>query len=1673
MAQKVEIDIPGIGKILAENAASEHTLEELLKVMQGIQKQLKSTQGSNNKPPPPGKAPPGGAPGGAPGVSPGTNKAQQQQTQQIGKSSKGLTALGIAAGAGARGFTKITTGAGLVAGSFLNLTQSAFSAASQLASMGNSLTAAASSFNMIPVVGPMLAGVFGAVAAAAEKQLGSFQQLASVGATFGGSMNAMTNAASGAGLTVEQFSKVVSSNGQAMAELGGTTEAGAKRFADLGKKMRQSGLGDELLRLGYSTEGINKGMANYISTMGSGGRLQNASTAQLTQGAATYMKELDGLAKITGQNREDLAKERDRLSKDAQVEAAMQHLDEKQRSNMLTYIQSFPKAQQSAIKDMLATGTITSEEGVKMAAMYPKLASQMQAHGRTLAAGGQISKEAMNNTRNSGIEEARERNKTLKSVGLFNKEMGDTYSGGAELARQKINGLSQATGEQAEAIKKANQAEELEKSKQKVAEFSNSFSQFLASSGLIDLMMSAMGTLAEVVGSVLIPATKLFTAVLGFAVGIVQNYIMPAFRILADFVTDAVVPIVEKLGNIIGSMLNPLLESTGGVLGLFESSLYVVSDFIEDNLEPILAVFLGVMIGLTAAKVVATVAAWASAAADTAKTLAAWGSAAADTAKAVASLPFIASLVAMAAGVWAAVAPFLAIAAPVLAVVAAVGLLVYGAKKLGLDFKVLSDAVSWVGSLMKTVFLQLQKGLFSILNKIPGFRGDFDQAIKGLDEKLNEESNKRGQIATDMGKQMKENRASDDKAAATAAADRAKIERENLRKTNPAEAKKLDARDKRDAAIAARNEQRQKDSINQTQRAGLAAINAKTEAEKKAAEAKKEDNEVDLSGPEAMLKSFSEQQNGFFANNIKKAQNQQEKEKALAAIRTENQDAAKQFAAAKTDEERKSALELLNASQKRLDIAKKEKEEADKNASKLKSAPGTPPSKNVKETNPEDITKAMKAEAALRTENQEAAKKYAAAKTDEEKKSALESLNASQARLDTAKKEKAAAEKNASSTTDKGSVGNVKAPPKIDETQTPQSAMQSLIKDGIIPTTTAFQDLSKNISASKLLGVQEKKKDEPNFLEKMGMNSGTAVGAAIGTALLPGIGTIIGGGIGTLVQKVTEIKEKGKGVDKPTSANAKINADADAKFNLLEKKENALASLKTENQEAEKKFAAAKTSEEKKSALESLVAAQKRLEIAEKEKVAADKNAGKLNSAPGTAGGGGGGGGAGKFSAKSGGGGGGGYGGGAALSSGGGGGGGGSASGDLGSSKLPAVGDKQPTGASPEGMQADVGDLSKYLKLQPGVNLQGLEPGVQKRLAGMASEYFNTTGQKMQVNTAYRDSKEQAELFKKYGSPRAAPPGRSKHEVGLAFDINSADANKAVGLGLFEKFGFARPVSAEAWHIEAKEARGGSPDNPAAPGKEVKVAGSGGKAVNPDSGKPSAKDGGIVKGPMSGFDAELHGTEAVVPLPGGKKIPVTFSNMPKGPDIGTSMKFAYNQLRAQLDSVDFLRSGDSKNTFADTSPELIDKTEMMRQKLSDMAATLKGQGIDAAAEYNAPDPTESVMGSVMSLADRYAADMPDFKSVMDSVTSSVSGLKDNAANKNGDRGYNNTNDVETKTGNTNKQTLGQDDSVSQLSSLNSKLEQLISINHQLANINNDQLRVQKGFSFGDMFKSPV
>ena len=131
-----------------------------------------------------------------------------------------------------------------------NLTRGMTDLMTGFADMGNSLTAAARSLSAIPVVGGTLSTVFGAVAGAAEKSYKSFQQSASVGANFGGSISDMINSASGAGLTIDQFSGIVSKNSESLILLGGSTDAGAKRLAELGKGIRNSKVGDELARMG-------------------------------------------------------------------------------------------------------------------------------------------------------------------------------------------------------------------------------------------------------------------------------------------------------------------------------------------------------------------------------------------------------------------------------------------------------------------------------------------------------------------------------------------------------------------------------------------------------------------------------------------------------------------------------------------------------------------------------------------------------------------------------------------------------------------------------------------------------------------------------------------------------------------------------------------------------------------------------------------------------------------------------------------------------------------------------------------------------------------------------------------------------------------------------------------------------------------------------------------------------------------------------------------------------------------------------------------------------------------------------------------------------------------------------------------------------------------------------
>lgn len=99
-------------------------------------------------------------------------------------------------------------------------------------------------------------------------------------------------------------------------------------------------------------------------------------------------------------------------------------------------------------------------------------------------------------------------------------------------------------------------------------------------------------------------------------------------------------------------------------------------------------------------------------------------------------------------------------------------------------------------------------------------------------------------------------------------------------------------------------------------------------------------------------------------------------------------------------------------------------------------------------------------------------------------------------------------------------------------------------------------------------------------------------------------------------------------------------------------------------------------------------------------------------------------------------------------------------------------------------------------------NVQNLNPDVLHNFKAMAAEYMDLFGEKIQINSGFRSFEEQEKLKKKYGK-NAAAPGASMHNYGFAVDIQSAQANKAIKAGLFDKYGFWRPVKHENWHVEA------------------------------------------------------------------------------------------------------------------------------------------------------------------------------------------------------------------------------------------------------------------------------
>ena len=241
-----------------------------------------------------------------------------------------------------------------------------------------------------------VAGVLGGVLLGdLEKMSLEFGKAQQSGALFGNSMLNFRNIASNSGLTMAQFSNVITKNSEAMSAFGGTTTQGAQEFARANSLLIRNH-GQELRRIGVSYEEMGMRTADFIATLVESG-VPIYENGVATEDVARRTKELavqqKTLAAINGTTI-DQEKEKQRMQrKDAQMNAVLMGMNEKEREVVQQLAAQFPQATQF-IKEFVAFGGPVTKEGNMQAAMMGTLTNEL---GNTITAvkGGQDVKGAI------------------------------------------------------------------------------------------------------------------------------------------------------------------------------------------------------------------------------------------------------------------------------------------------------------------------------------------------------------------------------------------------------------------------------------------------------------------------------------------------------------------------------------------------------------------------------------------------------------------------------------------------------------------------------------------------------------------------------------------------------------------------------------------------------------------------------------------------------------------------------------------------------------------------------------------------------------------------------------------------------------------------------------------------------------------------------------------------------------------------------------------------------------------------------------------------------------------------------------------------------------------------------------------------------------------------------
>ena len=200
----------------------------------------------------------------------------------------------------------------------------------------------------------------------AEESLQEYQTLSGIGATFGKEMSNIKISAAEMGMNVKDMTDLIMKNSDSLRTFGGTTDLAISRFTRFSKAMLDSPAGTELRRLGYTAADINETLLTYNELSQQDGLNRTRSTADQVASAKQFAVELDGLAKLTGKQRKELADDMKARRREGDVQAFLmgQSAEAQDAFNLATQkIKDTMGPQfESLFQDLLIRGAPITEE---------------------------------------------------------------------------------------------------------------------------------------------------------------------------------------------------------------------------------------------------------------------------------------------------------------------------------------------------------------------------------------------------------------------------------------------------------------------------------------------------------------------------------------------------------------------------------------------------------------------------------------------------------------------------------------------------------------------------------------------------------------------------------------------------------------------------------------------------------------------------------------------------------------------------------------------------------------------------------------------------------------------------------------------------------------------------------------------------------------------------------------------------------------------------------------------------------------------------------------------------------------------------------------------------------------------------------------------------------------